>query len=424
MTDERTAFMSSALFMFFFWFYGASSPRQKQAELFLALLLLSTFQERSNLKSSALLSILFAFSLITSHYGTSYFFMLLLLSAFFVLSISKKLGILSESRRLFSSNFLLLYGIMVLAWYIYTAGSANFFTLVNFFNFFIEHLGELFSPEASHALRALTKNWNSVSIEILKYIMLFICGLIALGILRTVYRQIRERKLEELSILSASFLIMLGATLLPIGGGFDTFRIFHLTLILLAPFSVIGLKIALKRLSNRIASKHLILFAGLLAIFFLLNSGFIPEFIPNDYSPNAYINKEKIIASDNIQAKYLLYRDYYVPDQSIQSSEWIKNYSDTSKRIYSDILGSGVLRSSRFGQLPEEIRRTLPPVVILDKNMELKEDCYVFLAYHNSVEKRIFVIEEGSITSYSTDDLPKNMSKVYDNGAGKVFFVD
>ncbi len=359
----------------FFWFYGAGSPRQKQAELFLTLLLLFTFNDRLNSGNRALLSIIFALSLIASHYGTSYLFMFSLTLAFITISLCKKLGMSSESKRLSSFNFSLVYLTATLAWYMYTAGSANFITLVNFYNFFFEHLGELFSPEASHALGAVSKNWDSISIEILKYLMIFICGSIAVGVLHSFYRQIRERKVEEYLILSVSFLIMLGATLMPIGGGFDTSRIFHITLILLAPFSVVGLRTILKSSNNQnAANKHLIPFAVLLIVFFLLNSGFVAEFIPNDYSPNTYINKEKIIASDNIQAKYLLYRDYYVPSQDVQASEWIKNYSDARKRIYSDRLGLGVLASSKYGQLPQEIRRSLPRGVIL--NVDIKGRFY------------------------------------------------
>lgn len=418
--DERAAFMSSMLFMFFFWSYIPYGPRQRQAEFFLALLLLSAFNDRLNSGNRVLLSIVFALSLIASHYGTSYLFMFSLIFAFIAISLCKKSGMDSESKHLSSFNFSSVYLTATLAWYMYTAGSANFITLVNFYNFFFEHLGELFSPEASHALGSLTKNWNSTSIEILKYLMIFICGLIAVGVLHSFYRQIRERKIEEYLILSLSFLIMLVATLLPIGGGFDTSRIFHITLILLAPFSVIGLKVILGRFGNQIASKHLILFAGLLIVFFLLNSGFIAEFIPNDYSPNAYVNKEKIIASDNIQAKYLLYR-YYVPSQDVQASEWIKEYGETAWRVYCDRLSWRILTASKYGQLPEEIKKRLPKGVILRENTQIKEDSYVFLAYHNTVEKLVFVIEK-SVRSFNQNELPfKDMSKIYNNGDSIIY---
>jgi uncharacterized membrane protein len=425
-TDDKTAFMSSSLFIFFFLFYSVTFPRQMHAELFLALLLLSAFHEKLERKKRSLFFILFSFSLIASHYGTSYFFMLALLSSFFILKLFRKLDVATRdfnSINLFTSPFLILYGAMVLLWYMYTSGSTNFFTLVIFFNFFLERLTELFSPEASHALGALTRNWASVSIEILKYLTLLICGLIALGVFQTLCSQIKERKLEGFLILSASFLIMLGSTLLPISGGFDTFRIFHLSLILLAPFSVIGLKFALRNAKGKNADKHLILFAGLSVVFFLLNSGFIAEFIPNDYSSNAYINKEKIIKGDNIQAKYLLYRQYYMPEQNLQCGEWIKSHGDLDKELYVDILtvAGKVLISSRFGQLPEEIK--LPSIVVLNKNIKLVENSYIFLAYHNTIEKQIFILEKNSIVSYSTKDLSQNISRIYDNGAGKILYV-
>jgi uncharacterized membrane protein len=349
--------------------------------------------------------------------------MLALLSSFFILKLFRKLDVATgdfNSINLFTSPLLILYGAMALLWYMYTSGSTNFFTLVRFFNFFLERLTELFSPEASHALGALTRNWASVSIEILKCLTLLICGLIALGLFQTLCSQIKERKLEGFLILSASFLIMLGTTLLPIGG-FDTFRIFHLSLILLVPFSVIGLKFALRNAKGKNADKHLILFAGLSVVFFLLNSGFIAEFTPNDYSPNTYINKEKIIKGDNIQAKYLLYRDYYMPEQNLQCGEWIKSHGDLDKELYVDILAGRVLKSSRFGQLPEEIK--LPSIVVLNKNIKLVENSYIFLAYHNTIEKQIFILEKNSIVSYSTKDLSQNISRIYDDGAGKILYV-
>lgn len=417
--DEKTAFVSSLLFSFFFWFYAEGFPRQIHAEFYLSLLILSAFNDKLSSINRSLFLVIFSFSLIASHYGTSYLFMFSLVLTFVVMRLCRSFGIGSKSN-LFNLKFLSFYLITILAWYMYTSSSANFATLINLFNFFLEHLRELFSPEASHALGSLAKSWNSITIEVLKYIMVFVCGLIAVGVLHTLYNQIRGKNIEEHSILSVAFLAMLGATLLPIGGGFDTSRIFHITLILLAPFAVIGLRVIVKKLSDRVAKKHLIIFACLLVVFFLLNCGFVSEVITKDYSPNAYVNKRTIIMSDNIQAKYLLYRDYYVPDQDIQASEWIKKYGDTSMVIYFDGLGGRRLWASKYGMLPEEIKKSLPKGAILSKNVNFESGSYVFLAYYNTIEGLVFVVNNSVtsfVTSFNLKDLHlEHMNKIYDNG--------
>lgn len=414
--DELSAFLCSLLFVFFFWFYATSSPRQIQAEFFLALILLSTFNDKINSKNKVLLSIIFAFSLITSHYGTSYLFMVSLIFFILIVLLCKILG-MYYSITLFNLRFFYLYVIATLAWYIYTSGSLGFMTLVGFYKFFFEHMRELLNPEYSHALGSLTKSWNSLSIEILKYLTIAIVGLIAIGVLSMFRNKFKEGKLDEYTTLSVSFLLVLGTTLLPIGGGFDTSRIFHITLLLLSPFSVIGLKEILKRFINQLANKCPNIFAGLLIVFFLLNCGFIAEFIPNDYSPNAYINKEKIIASNNILAKYLLYRDYYIPNQDIQASEWIQRYGRTDTKLYCDGLSIGRLTASKFGKLPEEIKESLPKIVSLSEKVKLEKESYIFLAYHNNIENLVFVIKSDVISAFSLDKLPlKDISITYNNG--------
>ena len=419
--DEKTAFLSSLLFPFFYQFFGISSARQLHAMFFLAIFLLSILNDNLSSKNKALLLIIFTFSLITSHYGVSYLFMIVLfISIGIIFSLRTFLRIHLKSFLFYPSyKYLYLYLTATLGWYTYTAGSINLITFIEFYKFFLEHIGCLFSPELSHTLAIITRNWNSLSIEILKYFIIFIIGLITVGILKLFYEQVKERKVEEYLVLSASFLIVLGITLLPIGGGFASPRIFHITLISLAPFSVIGLKVMLRRLSDKLANNHSIFFAGLTIVFFLFNCGFIAEFIPNDYSPNTYIHKKKIMSSDNIQAKYLLYRDYYEPSQDVQASEWIQKYGKTDTKLYTDSLGWKKLRTSKYGKLPEEMR--LPKLVLLNENVEWEKDFYLFLAHHNNVEKLVFIIERNIVSVrikvFSLDKLDlKNISIIYNNG--------
>jgi len=424
-TDERTAFLSSFLFMSWFWYFcfaGDTAPRQKFAELFVCLLLLSVFNGRLEPVKKSFLSIIFAFSVIVSHYGTSYLLMFSLVLAFSIMFLVEKTGFSKNRQNLSSFTFMSLYVVMALSWYAWVAGSANFITLINFCKFFLEHLSELFSLEVSHALFSLSREWNSLSIELTKYLLIFVCILTAVGILNSLRDSLKQKRIDEYLTLSAMFLVMLGSTLLPIGGGFDTSRIFHITLILLAPFSVIGLKIMFGHLG--IKNEYLIAFAALVSVFLLLNSGFVAEFFPNDYSPNSLVNKKKIMEENNIYGKQILYRLGYMPPENVQASEWMMECSNTKAKVYSDRIGWSILKTSKYGQLPEEIGESLPQPILLDKDTIIDNSSYVFLGCHNNIEKLLFVNPK-ELVFLSLDRVPlEDMSKIYDNGGSTIFITD
>jgi len=87
--DERIAFFAVFFFMSLFVFYTEmlALARQQIAELFLALILLVMADKKIKGMHKSLLFVIFSFSLVVSHYGLSYIFMLMLFLSFLLVLI-------------------------------------------------------------------------------------------------------------------------------------------------------------------------------------------------------------------------------------------------------------------------------------------------------------------------------------------------
>jgi len=428
--NEDSAFIASFLFMSHHWFLTSGIPRNNFAQLFLSLIFLSAFSLEVKPMIKSLFAMIFSLSLIVSHYGTSYLFMLSLIVVLVLRILCDRYNEAQQERNLLLSsyNFTLFYVTGILAYYIYIANSVSFVTFVEFFKYFLDNLNGIFSPQGSHAIGSLVKDYNAISIEILKYLTIFILAVITIGIVTSFYIWLKRReKFDEYLFFSITFLGILGSTLLPIGGTFDTMRILHITLILLAPYFIIGIKATLEKIKNiKNPDKCIVLSTLIIITFFLLNSGLIADVITKDYSPNSLINKEMIMRGSNMQAKFYLYEQGYRPRYDVEGSEWVRKYASVDTVIYCDYIGWRVLEMSKYGQLPEEIAKQLPRRIILNKNSKLRGLSYVFLAYHNNIERIIFIRELMEIRYFNAELLIKVLeknNKIYDNGGSTVFLI-
>lgn len=434
--DKKIAFMSSYLFMTIFSFYVILSTcvRTGMAEFFITLLTLLIISRDWTAKMT-LLSVVFAFSLVTSHYGTSYLFMFALIFACFVSFLFKKLGYNWEINM---CNFSLLYVILCLSWYMYTAKSFNFNILPDFATHIISTLQEEGIGAESYTAMILRKAAPSLSIEITKLLSLLITFLSVIGVLTTLYTHLlkAKRKLNSTYLLfSIVFLGIQTATFLPITG-FNIARVYHISLIFLSPFALVGFlnifrafwKITGESLNLRLEEVTLKSFSILLCILFIFNSGLFAEIVTKgeDYAPSVLISKKRLSEEGNINGKIYLYKKLGPSICDIQSGKWLAKKAKKEEKIFVDILGW----QDRLRYLPEfhimngTYERMPKFIYILKPNKSLSRG-YVVLFEYNIMEKKIIIKSEG-FGYFVVSPLPtalKQGNKIYTNNRSKIYYL-
>lgn len=423
-TNKKIAFFSTFFFMSIFSFYVILSRNTRTgiAELFIALFILSLTDEDIARTGKSLLSVIFGLSIVVCHYGTSYLFMSALTASTLILTLIKFLRTEKSevnSSTLLSPNFCVLYIVFCSGWYMYNSAGSSFQTLVNFGNHMIAGMSELFSPETSYTVYALSRDWP-FSVEVSRNLVIVATIFVAIGIISLIWNTIKGEKTEfqpEFSALSLSFFGILLATLLP-AKGFNPARVTHISLCFLAPFAVIGFTklcnlLKLTFISN---SARMKLFAVFLMIFLLFNSGFISEVLTrgNDYSPNVLISKPRASSIDEAQYIYAYRRDV-IPDQEFYGAKWLVGTKEENIKIYLD------------PYTDVSFRQLTPPLserawVYPREGIEIKSG-YIFLNYYN-VHRKISIIQ----TYPPKKERIKNVyplttsNRIYTNGGSEIYY--
>ena len=417
-TSSKISFLATFLFMATFTFYTeiVSITKQEIAELFLVLILLILInKDLRNTKGSFLL-ILFSFSLIVSHYGLSYIMCLLFVSyllLFYAVNYIKRFRnpnttISSGYNNKLTATFIIFFLSSVLSWYMYSSGSSGFISLVQIGSQITSNLLSIIEPNTSQGLNVVITQQAFFLAEVNKLLYLIIQFSIAVGVLATLFKD-RMNFTKEYLLLSVVVLgILIAGVVVPyFSNQLNTSRLFHIGIIFLAPFAIIGflklldifnfLKVKIK---NENKLKIISIF---LVIFLFFDSGLA-----------YYIGGEEHSSSISIQKTY----DFPLfNDMELNGAEWINNYRNSGYIVYADVIRVYLLYSilSNVGQVPFYQD-------LINKNS------YVFLGSYNLKEKRILVNQmEGANIVTSQRYLPLNVitsnyNKVYDNGGSNVYF--
>ncbi|MEM4459631.1 MAG: DUF2206 domain-containing protein [Archaeoglobaceae archaeon] len=331
MIDKKASTIACFLLMFSSSFYFAmlQLARQQIAELFLALIILSILSKSLKGNHKFLFLATFGISLIMSHYGTAYLFMFILIAYFVLLTALSQISrFYRQSQPLSSENsalrlpFIATYIVVTLLWYMYTAGSHPFQTLVYSAHIILK---EFINPYLSDAFHFAIRRTVSLLHDVTKILYHITQFLIVLGILDLLRGRIKNIRGEYFLLSIVFFGIWIISAILPYYG-FDFTRVYHITLIVLSPFCVIGAFTAARFLSsltkkelNITASQALKLVSILFCAFLLFNSGWVYE-----------------LAKDNPSSFVLSEVDYPVfNEQEIAGAKWLHEFKGDGK-IYAD----------------------------------------------------------------------------------------
>lgn len=422
-TNKKIAFLSCIFLIFISSFYAELTALAKQmiGEIFLVAFLLVLVNEKLNGMKKSFLSIIFIISLIVSHYGLSYIFIILLILTYLILKLSPTLvkvkniicprleynAISFSSKPMpLSSTFMLLFVIFLLTWYMYMSSSSLFDTVLRIGNQITGSIfSELLNPQFVEGARYIQSDLTPLR-NISKYLHLITQLFIGIGIITLVLNSEKFKFRQEFIVLAlVSFLMLLSSIIVPyLSNTLGTSRIYHINVLFLAPFCIIGFisifnaiaKILRRSWPSKNALKVISIF---LVIFLMFNTEFVYQ-ITGDDPKSISLNTDVDYPSFDSQESF--------------GAEWIMARK-TRNSIYAD--NYMVLLLSNYD---------INSKVIPHYFKGIPDRGYVFLGKYNVLNEKIRIVEFQAARNLkseyiNTNLLIENKNKLYDNGKAQVF---
>lgn len=443
--NDRIAFLSVLFFIFQFSFFKdlVALPRQGTAELFIVCLLILFLEKRGLNTWASLSTIVVSFLIITAHYGTAFLYIFLLAMAFIIQFITPIFSDMTIKHRLIGKSskykdftevvfsqvsscslgkrgislmFLGIFIILVLFWYIYYARSP-FYYGVTIIDNIIESYGSGFTSDPNEGMAVITIQATSYITSILKYLNLFTQFLISVGLISTLFgkKYINPRDIF-ISLCVANFGLLILCLLLPgVSTTLGISRIYHMSLLFLSPFCIIGASKLFGIISSIKGSLNddtylkdrskvfYTLISVFLTIFFLFNVGLISEV--TDTTPISYS------LNSNYRMNYALFTE----------QEWIgcryTEIFDLKTPVYTEVDLVEMLKRNTY-YYKTTLNYYNYPIDIAD----IQETSYLMFRSRN------VLYNEVKIGDYSVDEvhvdskiLSNNRQKIYDNTQFQLF---
>ncbi len=435
--NEKIAFFSVFFFMSFSTFYTEmlSLARQEIAELFFVLLIYLMVQDNINPTIRSFLLLTFSASLVTSHYGTSYIFMLLMIVIFLFsrnpIGTSKIKSMLPEFslKKATINYFLAFYIIFILVWYMNMSNASAFKSIIQIGDHIYNSIfNDFFNPEnrdksvlmAMGVANPLVPSFGRLVHRDLQFITQFF---IIIGFLKIIFSREFSRLKAEYFYLITAGLFLLFLSLLPnFANKLNMTRIYHLVLLAISPLFVIGCifltETTMKLINIKKTSKYnhagLIIILGILIPYFLFNIGFIYE-ITNDVPTSISIGMERM---KDFNITKLNFYNTYTPEQDVYGARWYSRNKDANKEVYADTDSSLHVLNS-YGMAPWVIHNLFYKNRLLNET-ELLSNYYIYLGKMNVCENS-FKIPGYVVNTSIISPLIDKSSKVYSNGCGEIY---
>ena len=429
--SSRQAFASSFFFMSIYVFYltMTSLARQMVAELFFVLLIMLIIDKQIT-SSRKILFILFGASLVVSHYSLSYIFM-----AFLILSVIM-LYKFKERKSQITIYAVILFSVICLAWYVFVSSSAPLHSIVDLGKRIYQNVGanflDMFSRDATLYFATPSQNTVHLINRIVYYLMLFFT---AVGANRLLTGRNNSFSREYLAFAAGSYALLAACIIVPFfSQALNANRMFHMAIIILAPFSILGFEDTLKalgrltRFSNHdiLRSFSKISLSLLLALFFLFNSGFIFEVAHDPWVASLPLSLGTIEENKRdiqIERKISI-RKICPAEQEIVSAKWLANYKEGKLPVYATFGDIRVPSLTAYGLIPgEKTRPILPP----NSNSDIGHG-YIYLGYVNVIYGYGMtdwsLLKERSGGTWDITELDPVLTKslkVYNNGVSVIY---
>lgn len=445
--EDKIAFLSAFLFISIIPFISQIPLITKQsiAEIFIVLFLLLIFKANMGKTQKSILLIVFSMSLAVSHYGSSYLIMFSMIFMLFFSLISdnditqifyyrkfrkEKLGITNVKNNAISFNFVLVFVVFTVGWYMFISSSSAFNKVVEMG----DHIADIFfedflSPQHSRGAYMIVRDETSLLRYANKAFYIVTQLLIILGFVETL---ICHRK-SKFSLTYIGFglyflLILSAAVCVSAFAIMDPRRLFHLSLFILAPFSVIGYMFICKKIYSffnknfyDVKSMHnlYIFFSIFLVIFFLFNTGFIFE-ISKDHPSSISISQNTIQNYGDTVDLSSFYGNYIVT-QDVYSGKWLGKFIGNNTSVYRGNLVQGYPSLTIYGGINES------NIKVIDVNAKKIESGYIQITYLNLIKNvgSIWYNPLQKRTAYVFSEISflfERKNKIYDNGGSNILY--
>ena len=411
----KSAFLACFFFASFIIFYAemASLARQEIAELFLVLLIMLMVARNIPRRTHFVLFAVFGASLVVSHYGTSYIYLLALVVVWLAMTLSsfaaargydvfnrlRDIGGGSPSGggspdrddgRTITLAHVLFFTGFTIGWYMFVAGGTSFDTIVSI----IDHIGntivvDLLNPEATEGLDLLISTPQSPLHTVAKGLHLITLALIVVGFIAVWFRRTTADFSREYIALSfIALLFGVAGVLVPnFSSTLNTSRLYQIVLIILSPLCVIGgisilaatgtyiTKLRSRWLTGR---TPLVLISILFSLLFLFSTGWIYE-CANDQPTSIALSQDSITKYGGGTPKNVFYGTF-IPEHDVFGARWLGKYMENGSVVYADRTRKDNVLTS-YGNLA----RT--PPFLPQTDFQPVSGAYTYLGTYNTVER-------------------------------------
>jgi len=443
-TNHKISFLATFFFISVFTFYTemVGLARQQIGEIFFSLIILLLIDKNiiSNLSKRKLLLYIYGASLILSHYSLSYIFIGLSVSVLLLYYVQKNTyipnilkkyrgtylnpDILTLGTMTINTNFIIFLLIFNIIWYIFISEAKTFLMILHLItNISRAVYLDLFNPQAVQGLYILLRTEKTYLHQITKILHIVMQFFISIGIIDTAMKKNKEKIEYEFFSFSIFCLILnIFSLILPyLSSSLNTSRIYHITLIFLSPYSVLGIISIFERirLFNTIYKEFSIkLLSIILSIFLLFNTGFMYTLKNVD---DSIANPFWAINNGEANDRLTLYNSY-TPIEDIASARWLSKYRGLLN-VYSDY-------RSRNNPLNAYSMISRNEVILISETIrDIDVNSYVYIRKLNIFDN----LMEGprrltgtTIVFNSTNiisDLSEKSNIIYSNGGSILYFT-
>lgn len=396
-TNEKIAFFAMFFFISIFTFYNEmlTLARQQIAELFLVLTILLMIDKTMDRRKNLCLLLIFGASLIVSHYAVTWIYLFSLIAAWILLLLMEKpriqafeeticskfrryvhcyqenLNSVSMRLRTITFPYVLFFVAFTLLWYITFSGGSLIDSIITIGERIVTSISEDFvNPEAAQGLGIIVKTATSPLHTISKYLHLATIFFIILGILTIIINRNKLRFENEYFTFSLiNFTICVAGVTVPFfASALNTSRLYHITLIFLAPFCIIGGLMVFSTIFRPFLKWNPYRMISIFFVIFLFfNTGLCDEIFAGGTTSVALDRKNLERSTD--------YPIFY--EREISGAQWLSSMHNT--RIYIDQTQYLSVWKA-FGDA--DIR--LIPV----NTSEITDNSYIYLGMYNIMEKK------------------------------------
>lgn len=357
--------------------------------------------------------IIFSFTLITSHHGTAYYYLILIIMTWIYVN---KTIILDYTRaRSINFSYIIIFATILSIWYINVSNAGAFRRLIvlknTIFNNFIYKVLNI-QTRGQTVIRGLGLEFaQNIYHTIARILHLSTEIFILIGFLNNIMNRNENEEQSFNTLISLNMIFLLISILIPgIAFSFRIERIYNLVLFYLSPFFIIGGRTLLTILLSRKKEIYdLLILCGILIPFFFFQNGFIYEIVKDD-------NPYSIPLS-----MYRMGQDSYnkygvVPEIEVSGALWLSKNS-INANIYSDFVARHHVLLS-YGLINWNSAK------ILSNRTSIQNESLIFFRKYNTLMGKIIErqITEEKFIEFNCSDIPlNNYDKIFSNSGSEIY---